>query len=1605
MPTPSKPANQRQRTWRAQAAQPEQRARRRRVFRVLLPVIGLSLLGALAAVLILWFLRPPKLDLIAIAVADYRNPEVPPIAYCYEDLEALRTVLDAEGAESSWNDASTDKIAQLDTALRETSNSHDNVLVYIKAHGVSLNGAAYLLDGSFELRGRSGRLSIDKLLADVAESPAHIKLLVLDTGHLDSDPRMGMLANEFTRLVTKAVAALPAEKNVWVLTSNSLFEHAQVSIKDRRSAFGYYLAEGLKGAADGVLADSERDGLLQLDELYAYVREHVVQYARLVSSDRQSQTPLLLRSGEGVVTEPPHQDLLRFDASEAEETNVAFRGAPPGRTVGLPWHARGPLALALAGNQQAATVGGDAGKAEAGTAASSAGPTQPAKDDSQTPAAAASAAKNDTPAADKGTSPAKQDDTQTAVKEGAKAAPKESAKTSAVEQVVKPLPRPRSPVEQSLFDRYTWLETQQQREALWRPSDYAPDLARLYYESLRGCRQRALAGELFLKARAYQSSLSNKLEEVQRLQRRIDEREKTFKGGLARPSYERDDEVKAAIRLRNDACYLLPLLIEHHALTSANIQPRMQRELQGLIATTFELDRLLQRDQERDKAQSFENWKQALSASAAKIGAHLSTLRGEFEARSEDQKRLVAAQGNPVVALRLADLAQSPLATPDEREELQALAGKAARSFAEVEKQGSAALRRPPTTETQRLVGLGWQRVIDRAELELALLRLVSNEKGAGKVEELGKMLATAVSLTNADSRLGLVRKIDKYLADTYGNVPNALRDQLKSSQYDSWRRAETVIRLADARDQQRIGKALEEHSSGEWSDPIAGVPLKALPEQIARHQLALGNAPGATGGPLALNYKVPQKLAVRFESNELLAPDRLRLKLDYDQQRVQIKNVQGTELTPGRIWPAGGASGNSTREHRVEWEMASLDERGQQTNMTLTWLDENDRELAHATAVLVHPEPKFSQLAVYGQPGTADHAWQRMPQKESYFDVPFADGVALVRLSPFVGHETRYDFRLTNTATHPKKYTAVVYAIPPAEDVEMNRTVASLAMAGETRGNELARNELTLAPGGTGSIPFFASQPPAAKEAAPAADAAKAGDTKTGDTTPKETAPEVSSGLVCVLTEDTQSTDGKTAVEPRRQVIVIQIDTQLPSNYITPRVDYDARTGAIAAVLSADPDRLPPAGAKVEMDVVTGEQVKQLGKAKRETTLTPEDPNDTLLIFAPAGKPTRAEVFLHVDGYPRAFIYELPLDANLPNVERTLLELRRVALPNLESFRIYYPGKVTEPVRFPFSVDMPSRDGSYLARLFVDPERGGEFNPDEDKVLLQSVKDRVHRATLVKPKTAPGMAIQSQVTDFVAMLDLRPYLNEVRLRAQLVRREGGREEVLGDADEQADRDIVLYLDGEAPTLSAQGPNRAVEANEKFRVDVYPRDQVTEIDKVEFALKVQPKPDSTDPDERMLVDPQPVPPRTSGTYQLMHAFETPGEQSLWFQTTDKSGNKSEPRRVVVTVRKPVPANQGGQPAVAQFGQIYGRAVLPEGARGKIEKVVLTNAQGQVDERSNLSDGGFSFDKVKPGEYTLEAHGTVSNTIGKPVPTKVVVEPGKRAGPIKVPLGR
>jgi hypothetical protein len=119
------------------------------------------------------------------------------------------------------------------------------------------------------------------------------------------------------------------------------------------------------------------------------------------------------------------------------------------------------------------------------------------------------------------------------------------------------------------------------------------------------------------------------------------------------------------------------------------------------------------------------------------------------------------------------------------------------------------------------------------------------------------------------------------------------------------------------------------------------------------------------------------------------------------------------------------------------------------------------------------------------------------------------------------------------------------------------------------------------------------------------------------------------------------------------------------------------------------------------------------------------------------------------------------------------------------------------------------------------------------------------------------------------------------------------------------------------------------------------------------------------------------------------------------------GNKSKIEELEITVLPtPVaPGNKGPAVPVAQLGQIIGRAGLPAGMRGDVKTVTLRDAGGRVVREVPNSGGNFVFDKVAPGEYTVEAKGFIGGVESKPAPVPVTVEAGKRAGPIEVLLKR
>jgi hypothetical protein len=259
-------------------------------------------LAAVVALLILVFppLYHPNAQLVFLTGLDYHPLRAPPAEYAQEDsdaLEKLAPVLYKHGAEpgpillSEMRSASA--MRGLPAALSEATPDGAGVLiVYIDGHGVSDNGTAYLLCRNFDpANPAAGRYRLSDLLRQVADSPAPLKLLILETGRIEADPRMGMLVNEFPRLLEQEVHATGNE-SLWVLTSNAILERSHVSRALERSVFGYFVTLGLNGAAD-----ANGDRAVDVDELYRFVRTNVAAWVRAVTGGRETQTPLLLWGG------------------------------------------------------------------------------------------------------------------------------------------------------------------------------------------------------------------------------------------------------------------------------------------------------------------------------------------------------------------------------------------------------------------------------------------------------------------------------------------------------------------------------------------------------------------------------------------------------------------------------------------------------------------------------------------------------------------------------------------------------------------------------------------------------------------------------------------------------------------------------------------------------------------------------------------------------------------------------------------------------------------------------------------------------------------------------------------------------------------------------------------------------------------------------------------------------------------------------------------------------------------------------------------------------------------------------------------------------------
>jgi hypothetical protein len=324
MPGVAGSAHSPNRPWRGQALSAGSATRFKRINRIVLSLLGLGLLGLLAW-LLWWWIFLPDVYLVCLPVIKYGVLAVPPIPFGEADMAAFSKVSRRNPAVDLRDLQTSESIGTLANWLRGTVvRRKDKLILYVRAQGVSEEGTAYLLCSDYKPQTAASRYKLHDLLDQINVCPAALKLLILDAGHLACDRRLGMFVNEFPQLLEEEVKQIE-DPQLWVLTANRPLETSHAAYALRRSMFGYFVAQGLSGAAD-----YNHDGWVDLDELFDYVGSGVAEWVRDLSDSQETQAPWLLRGGVGAAAAPPGVHLLPVSdhAQQSPPPAVTEKAAP-----------------------------------------------------------------------------------------------------------------------------------------------------------------------------------------------------------------------------------------------------------------------------------------------------------------------------------------------------------------------------------------------------------------------------------------------------------------------------------------------------------------------------------------------------------------------------------------------------------------------------------------------------------------------------------------------------------------------------------------------------------------------------------------------------------------------------------------------------------------------------------------------------------------------------------------------------------------------------------------------------------------------------------------------------------------------------------------------------------------------------------------------------------------------------------------------------------------------------------------------------------------------------------------------------------------------------
>lgn len=233
---------------------------------------------------------------VVVGLERYRN-ELPQASYAERDARVVARYLSGTmGYEEGnvallLNDRATkgDMEKYFETWLPNRVESDDTVFVYFSGHGApnAKTGEAYLMpyDGDPVFLNNTG-YPLSRLYQSLADLPAKEIVVVLDSCFSGAGGR-SVIAKGMRPIITEIKSPLLGKGKTIVLAASS---GQQVSSTYEQKAHGlmtYFFLKGLQGEAD-----TNKDGKIDIAELFEYLRPQVERVAR--RDFNNEQTPLLL---------------------------------------------------------------------------------------------------------------------------------------------------------------------------------------------------------------------------------------------------------------------------------------------------------------------------------------------------------------------------------------------------------------------------------------------------------------------------------------------------------------------------------------------------------------------------------------------------------------------------------------------------------------------------------------------------------------------------------------------------------------------------------------------------------------------------------------------------------------------------------------------------------------------------------------------------------------------------------------------------------------------------------------------------------------------------------------------------------------------------------------------------------------------------------------------------------------------------------------------------------------------------------------------------------------------------------------------------------------